>query len=350
VRGEGGLSSINALPPQPKGLQPKGLLRRYLDRRNRYIVERRLPRFSERPFDWSTNLSHTLLYRFGFGHLGKLAVVAAYFILTQTLTGQHTTIGSWSVTLPDVKGSWDHLLSRNVAHGGLVPVMSQHAWDPLRHLIRAVYEGIFGILLFKQIGYSVLKAQAKDDGEASAVDQFITRFMPFVANRHQGHQITPLQYLALPLVVTVAAVPGVAIGYGILYGLQHLVHASWLSPHLSAHPSFAARFYADHYGAVFIGVFAGLTRFVSYVTNPVLHSNTVYFARRRVAKGKKGAWWHPPAYRLLVDDLARHAGAQQRARAALDARSSVATRFLVGGWIVVIALAAYGYYVIRYIA
>lgn len=81
-----------------------------------------------------------------------------------------------------------------------------------------------------------------------------------------------------------------------------------------------------------------------------LHSNTVYFARRRVAKGRKGAWWHPPAYRLLVDDLERHADAQERAQAALDARNSVSTAFLVGGWILVFGLAAYGYYVIRHIA
>lgn len=345
MRGASSLSTINATPPRRKGL-----LRRYLDRRNRYVVERRLPRFSERPVDWSTNLIHTLLYRLAFGQLGKLVVVAAYFILTQTLTGQHTTIAHWHVTLPDVKGTWDHLLARDAGHGGLAHAMSQHAWNPVRHVIRAVYEGIFGILLFKQIGYNVLRARAKEPDEASAVDRFITRFMPFVANQHQGHQITPLQYVALPLVVTIAALPGVAIGSGILYVLQHVVHATWLSPHLRAHPSFAAKFYADHYGAIIVGVFAGLTRFVSYVTNPILRSNTMYFARRRVAKGKTGAWWHPPAYRLLVDDLARHTGAPERAQAALDARSSVATAFLVGGWIAVIGLAGYGYYVLRYIA
>lgn len=30
-----------------------------------------------------------------------------------------------------------------------------------RHLIRAVYEGIFRILLFKQIGYNVLKVRTR---------------------------------------------------------------------------------------------------------------------------------------------------------------------------------------------
>jgi len=313
-------------------------------------VERRLPRFSERPIDWSTNSVHTLLYRVAFGHIGKLAVVAAYFILTQALTGQHTTIFQSHVTLPDVKGTWDHLLSRDVAHGGLVHVMSQHAWNPLRHLIRAVYEGIFGILLFRQIGYNVLKSRAQDKATPSGLDRFFIRFMPFVANKHQGHPITPLQYVALPLVVTIASAPGVAIGYGILYVLVHFAHATWLSPHLQAHPSFAAKFYGENYGAVLVGVFAGLTRLVRYVTNAVLHSNTVYFARRRVARGRKGAWWHPPAYRLFVDDLARHADAQERAQAALAARSNVATAFLIGGWIVIFGLAAYGYYVIQYVA
>jgi hypothetical protein len=345
VCGEERLNTINATPPGRRGL-----LRRYLDRRNRYIVERRLPKFSERPIDWSTNLVHTLLYRIGFAHIGKLAVIAAYFVLTQTLTGQHTTIFKSHVTLPDVKGVWDHLLTRDGSHGGLVQVMSQHAWNPVRHLIRAGYEGIFGILLFRQIGYNVLKARAKDTGVPSAVDRFCIRFLPFVANRHQGHQVTVLQYAALPFVVTIASIPGVVIGYGIVYALHHLAHATWLSPQLHAHPSFAAKFYANDYDAVIVGVFAGLTRLVSYVIDPVLYSNTVYFARRRVAKGRKGAWWHPPAYRLLVDDLARHADAQQHARAALDEHSGGSTALLVGGWIVIFGLAAYGYYIIQYIA
>ncbi len=228
----------------------------------------------------------------------------------------------------------------------------------MRHLLRAGYEGIFGILLFRQIGYNVLKARAKDTGEPSSVDRFFIRFMPFVANRHQGHQITVLQYAALPLVVTVASIPGVAIGYGIVYALHHLAHATWLSPQLHAHPSFAAKFYASDYDAVIVGIFgifAGLTRLVSYVIDPVLHSNTIYFARRRVSKGRKGAWWHPPAYRLLVDDLERHPDAQEHAQAALDQRSGAATTLLVGGWIAIFGLAifglaAYGYYIIQYIA
>jgi hypothetical protein len=99
-----------------------------------------------------------------------------------------------------------------------------------------------------------------------------------------------------------------------------------------------------------VGIFAGLTRFVSYVINPVLNSNTAYFGRRRVARGKQGAWWHPPAYRLFVDDMARYADAQEQAQAALAAPSSAATAFLIGSWVVVFGLAAYGYYVIRYIA
>jgi hypothetical protein len=290
-----------------------------------------------------------VLYRVGFAHLGKLAVVAAYYLLTQTLTGQHAEIFHHTVHLPDVKGTWDHLLTRDVHHGGLVDVMSQRAWNPLRHLIRAVYEGIFGILLFRQIGFNVLRARARER-PPSGVDRFVIRLMPFVANKHQGRQVTPLQYIALPLVVTVAAIPGVAIGYAVVQLLHHFAHAPWLSSQLHGHPSFAAKFYADNYDAVIVGILAGLTGLVRYVTNPVLYANTLYFARRRAAKGKAGAWWHPPAYRLLADDLARYEGGQKSARAALDARSNAATAILVGGWVAIFALAAYGYYVIRYIA
>jgi hypothetical protein len=196
----------------------------------------------------------------------------------------------------------------------------------------------------------VLSARAKDSGQASGQDRFVIGFLPFVANKHQGHTITPFRYIALPVVLTVAAIPGVAVGYAIVQELHVYAHAAWLAPKLHAHPSFAEKFYADSYDAVLVGIFAGITGFVRYVTNPVLHSNTVYFARRPVAKGKKGAWWHPPAYRLFLDDTARHANAQERAQAALAARSNLATAFLVGGWLLIFALAAYGYYVIQYIA
>lgn len=281
--------------------------------------------------------------------MGKLAVIAAYYLLTQTLTGQHTAIFHQPVHLPDVKGTWDHLLTRDVNHGGVLQLMSQHAWKPVRHLTRAVFEGIFGILLFRQIGYNVLRARARER-KPSALDRLIIRFVPFVANRHQGRQVTPLQYLALPFVITVAAAPGVAIGYGIVQLLHHVAHATWPAAQLHAHSSFAAKFYAADYDAVIIGIFAGLTGLVSYVINPILYSNTTYFARRRIARGKRGAWWHPPAYRLLVDDLARFENAQESARAALNARSNASTVFLIGSWIMVFGLAAYGYYVIRYIA
>ena len=84
MRGESRLSTIN-----PTQSPRRGLLGRYLDRRNRYITERRLPKFSERPIDRSTNLIHTLLYRLAFAHIGKLAVIAAYFIPTQLTAGSY---------------------------------------------------------------------------------------------------------------------------------------------------------------------------------------------------------------------------------------------------------------------
>ena len=194
--------------------------------------------------------------------MGKLAVIAAYYLLTQTLTGQHAAIFHQPVHLPDVKGTWDHLLTRDVNHGGVLQLMSQHAWKPVRHLTRAVFEGIFGILLFRQIGYNVLRARAQER-KPSALDRLIIRFVPFVANRHQGRQVTPLQYLALPFVITVAAAPGVAIGYGIVQLLHHVAHATWPAAQLHAHSSFAAKFYAADYDAVIIGIFAGLTGLVS---------------------------------------------------------------------------------------
>ena len=68
------------------------------------------------------------LYGLGFGHLGKLSMIALYFILTQWLQGQHIATTIFGLHLDfylwDVKYRWDHLLSRDVSHGGVVQWLS----------------------------------------------------------------------------------------------------------------------------------------------------------------------------------------------------------------------------------
>lgn len=284
----------------------------------------------------------TRAYQLAFGHVGKLAVIALYYILLETLRGQR--VGG--VALPDVKWTWDHLLSASPAGGGLVHLMSESAWSPIRHIVRDTYEGLFGILLYKQIGYNIMKDVAKGK-PASRLDKFMIRRAPFVPNKHQGHPVTKLQYLCWPAAITVASIPGVALGFGAVDLLHHAAHATWLSPHLSSHPSFAAKFYADDYDAVIVGVLAGLSPLVKMVTNPVLYSNVVYFGQRRAEAGRKCHFWHPPAYRRYVRYLRDHPDALA---AAGDEVQAGHRALLVGGWLAIMALAGFGYYVIQYIA
>src|SRR5438445_6220937 len=80
------------------------------------------------------------LYGLFFGHLGKLSMIALYFILTQWLSGQHvvTTIMSQhlDVHLWNAKYTWDHLLSRDLSHGGVVGWLSTKQWNDVRHVVR----------------------------------------------------------------------------------------------------------------------------------------------------------------------------------------------------------------------
>src|SRR5579859_4708814 len=84
------------------------------------------------------NALQNIIYGIAFGHLGKFAMVAIYYILTQWLRGQY--IGSWHSW--DVKFVWDHLLTNSVPHGGLVPWLSEAQWSTARHTIRSFGEGL----------------------------------------------------------------------------------------------------------------------------------------------------------------------------------------------------------------
>src|SRR5690348_11896351 len=85
------------------------------------------------------NFTQGQLYGLFFGHIGKLSMIALYFILTQWLSGQHvvTTILGQHLDfhLWNVKYIWDHLLSRDIAHGGVVSWLLANQWNDTRHVV-----------------------------------------------------------------------------------------------------------------------------------------------------------------------------------------------------------------------
>ena len=297
------------------------------------------------------NFTQGQLYGLFFGHIGKLSMIALYFILTQWLSGQHvvTTILSQhlDVHLWNVKYTWDHLLSRNISHGGVVEWLSIKQWDNVRHVVRPFIEGLMALLLYQQIGFDSLKYEKKTEESGPGVlDRFLLR-VPLLPSRYK--QVTTAQEVALPFIVllvgTLIAIP---MFLWVLPFFHDALHASWLESHLSTHPSLAAKLYADGYDAFLIGIIAGFA--VKRITQPVLNANMLFFCRRWVAKGRKPHWWMPPGMRSTISALDMREDSVEHNKEKLALKGRWFSPLVFGSAIVLLLLAVYGYYIIAYIA
>ncbi len=301
--------------------------------------------------DTLLNFTQSQLYGLLFGHIGKLSMIALYFILTQWLSGQHlvTTILSQhlDVHLWNVKYTWDHLLSLDLSHGGLVSWMSITQWDNVRHVVRPFLEGLMALLLYQQIGFNSLKYEKKtEESGPGPIDRFLLR-VPLIPSRYK--QVTTAQEVALPLIVllvgTLIAIP---MFLWVLPFFHNTLHAHWLESHLSTHPSLAAKLYADGYDAFLIGIIAGFA--VKRITRPILNANMMFFCRRWVAKGRKPHWWMPPGMRSTISALDTSNNSVEENKEKLALKGRWFSSLVFGSAIVLLLLAAYGYYVIAYIA
>jgi len=297
------------------------------------------------------NFTQGQLYGLLFGHIGKLSMIALYFILTQWLSGQHvvTTISSQhlDVHLWNVKYTWDHLLSRDISHGGVVQWLSIKQWDDVRHVVRPFIEGLMALLLYQQIGFDSLKYEEKtEESQLGTIERFLLR-VPLIPSRYKP--VTTAQEVAIPFIVllvgTLIAIP---MFLWVLPFFHDTLHARWLESHLSAHPSLAERLYANGYDAFLIGIIAGFA--VKRITQPVLNANMLFFCRRWVAKGRKPHWWMPPGMRSTISALDMSEASVEHNKEKLALKGRWFSPFVFGSAIVILILAAYGYYIIVYIA
>ncbi len=186
-------------------------------------------------------------YGLAFGYIGKLSMIALYFILTQWLHGQQvvtTIFGQYlDLHLWNVKYIWDHLLSRDISHGGVVQWLSTTQWNDIRHVVRPFLEGLMALLLYQQIGFDSLKYEEKtEESEPGALDRFLIH-VPLIPSRYKP--VTTAQEVAIPFIVllvgTLIAIP---MFLWVLPFFHDTLHAGWLEPQLSAHPSLAAKLYS----------------------------------------------------------------------------------------------------------
>ena len=297
------------------------------------------------------NFIQSQVYGLFFGHIGKLSMIALYFILTQWLQGQHvvTTIFAQNLDfhLWNVKYLWDHLLSSDIYHGGVVQWLSTKHWNDVRHVVRPFMEGLMALLLYQQIGFDSLKYEEKTGAsKPGAIDRFLIR-VPLIPSRYK--RVTTAQQVAIPFIVlllgTLIAIP---MFLWVLPFFHDILHASWLEPRLSAHPSLAAKLYADSYDAFIIGIVAGFA--VKRITRPVLNANMVFFCRRWVAKERQPHWWMPQGMRNMIRALDMREDAAEHNKEELALKGRWFGPFVIGSTIVLLILAVYGYYIIAYIA
>lgn len=297
------------------------------------------------------NFTQSQLYGLFFGHLGKLSMIALYFILTQwlhgqqiatTIFGQHLNIQLWNI-----KYIWDHLLSRDFAHGGLVQWLSTQQWNDVRHVVRPYMEGLMALLLYQQIGFNSLMYEKKtEESKPDKLDRFLIR-IPLLPSRFK--QVTTAQEVALPFIVllvgTVIAIP---MFLWVLPFFHTTLHAGWLEPQLSAHPSLAAKLYADGYDAFIIGIIAGFA--VKRITRPVLNANMMFFCRRWIAKERKPHWWMPPGMRYTIREFDMREDAVEHNKEKLALKGRWFGPIVISSAVTLLILAIYGFYIIQYIA
>lgn len=297
------------------------------------------------------NFTRSQLYGLFFGHIGKLSMIALYFILTQWLQGQQvaTTIFSQplDVHLWNVKYTWDHLFSQDFSHGGVVQWLSITQWNNIRHVVRPYMEGLTALLLYQQIGFDSLKYEEKTEkSQPDTLDRILMR-TPLIPSRYK--QVTTAQEVALPFIVllvgTLIAIP---MFLWVLPFFHVTLHAGWLEPQLSAHPSLAAKLYADGYDAFIIGIVAGCA--VKRITGPIMNANMMFFCRRWVAKERQPHWWMPPGMRSTIGTLVMREDAAEHNQEKLALKGRWFGPFIISSAIGILVLAVYGFYVIEYIA
>ncbi len=297
------------------------------------------------------NFTQGQIYGLFFGHIGKLSMVALYFILTQWLSGQQivTTIFGQPLDLHlwNVKYAWDHLLSRDISHGGVVQLLLATQWNDTRHVVRPFMEGLMALLLYQQIGFDSLKYEEKTEAsEPGKIDRILIR-VPFIPSRYKP--VTTMQEVAIPFIVllvgTIIAIP---MFLWVLPLFHAMLHASWLTPSLSAHPTLAEKLYADGIDAFLIGIIAGFA--VKRITRPVLNANMLFFCRRWIAKGRKPHWWMPQGMRDAIWELDRHEDAIEHNKEQLALKGRWFGPLVMGAAIGTLLLAVYGYYILLYIA
>jgi hypothetical protein len=283
------------------------------------------------PLRWLRNKVLLTLDGLALVHVGTLIVVALYYLAFQTI--------------PGVKYDWDHALTGGLHFWGLhvhLALLSQGHWAEWRHLIRNVGEGLLGGLLGQAIIWNHFKRKVANPRPRNWFDK--VEIALHIPNLKDERRTSAWQMLALPVLVLVYAIPGFAIGAAVAHLIQHsLAH---VHIHQVSSDAVVQSLWTRSVSQKIVGLFASIV-FARRVGRGVYDDVQLFFAQRRRAGGKPLAFYH----KLVPTFVARYNSVTaQDAADAVDAHDRSATWILVASIPVGIALAAFGYYVLAYIA
>jgi hypothetical protein len=281
------------------------------------------------PLRWLKNKALVTVDGLVLVHVGTLVVVALYYLAFQTI--------------PGVKYDWDHAFTGGLHFWGVhahLALLSQAHWAEWRHLIRNVGEGLLGGILGQAIIWNHFRVKPKPRNWIDNLE--IALHIP---NLKDDRRLSGWQMLALPLLVLVYAIPGFAIGAGV----SHLIQHSLAHVHLSQVTSdkVLQSLWTGNVSQKVVGLFASIV-FARRVGRGVYDDAQLFFAERRRAAGKPLSFYH----KLVPTFAARYNGvsSQEAAADAAGERDRWVTWVLVGSIPVGIVLAAFGYYVLGYVA
>jgi hypothetical protein len=278
------------------------------------------------PLRWLRNKLLLIVDGLALVHIGTLIVVALYYLAFQTI--------------PGVKYNWDHLLTGGLHFWGLhvhLALLSKAHWADLRHLIRNVGEGLLGGVLGQAIIWNHFKVKPKP---RTRVDEF--EIALHIPNLRDNRSTSAWQMLALPLLVLIYAIPGFLIGDG----LRALI----ITHHIHLHQVSADRVIQSLWTANLpqkvVGLFASFV-FARRVGRGLYDDVQLFFAERLRASGRPLRFYH----RLVPTFVARYNSVNaEEAAAAVGARGRWARWLLLASIPIGVGLAAFGYYVLAYIA
>jgi hypothetical protein len=281
------------------------------------------------PLRWITNKALVAVDALALVHVGTLIVVALYYLAFQTI--------------PGVKHDWDRALTGGLHFWGLhvhIALLSKAHWAEWRHLIRNVGEGLLGGVLAQAIVWNHFKVKPKPRNRIDKLE--IALHIP---NLKDDRRTSGWQLLALPFLVLVYATPGFAIGAAVAHLIQHgIAHVHLHQPSADV---VVQSLWTGKLPEKIVGLFASFV-FARRVGRGVYDDLQLFFAERRHALGKPLAFYHKlvPTFEARYNSV----GSADAARDAIGARGRWVTWMLAASVPVAIGLAAFGYYVLAYIA